>query len=544
MSMLRPLPALVLCAAACTLPGYEGFTSFEPEGGSTTGTPPTPDDPPTTGNGIQTVTGADPGTSSGDGSTGLDETTGEPLPPPPAILGHTLSPNPLTELGTIAVTIVAEHAEGVRMQVDGGDPVELTPAPEGFTGGIPIYSGLSTGPHHATFVAWRGDQQSEPTQVPFEVALPPPGEGYVWESANLLGIGTVAAVTALPGDEGAAMVELGTYYPGGAPRCYLRRRDALGAWGPNDLVELHPGTDCSAIDIETQPDGTIYVLASLTKGKDPQWWLGRIGSWAAAATPDLVSQGGLGDVAHALAVSADRVAVCGTHPVFNPIDKLDAAVWVVGEPVKFFDYKTPELDPHTFDETVRDCIFDGQTLVSVGDAYGVHSNIPAQPNRRRHLQLRLDLESGTFTPFVAPELGSATQSVASAVALDGLGRVVTVGHVCEDTCKQDAVLWAHAPDGTLEWYTFLGADIAAPFALAWAPAGYVVLGGAVKKGPVWSSFWMRAYFIDDYEPVWTFERDDAPVFQYATAVGVSPQGHLYGGGVGANGYPAVVYLHP
>ena len=31
MSMLRPLPALVLCAAACTLPGYEGFTSFEPK---------------------------------------------------------------------------------------------------------------------------------------------------------------------------------------------------------------------------------------------------------------------------------------------------------------------------------------------------------------------------------------------------------------------------------------------------------------------------------------------------------------------------------
>ena len=130
------------------------------------------------------------------------------------------------------------------------------------------------------------------------------------------------------------------------------------------------------------------------------------------------------------------------------------------------------------------------------------------------------------------------------MTLDDEGRVVTVGYLCGDTCKQDAHLWVHAPDGTLEWYAALGANLATPYALATSPAGYVVLGGAVKTGPASSRFWMRAYFVGDYDPVWTFERDDAPVFQYATAVAVSPAGHIYGGGVGANGYPAVVYVHP
>ena len=544
MSMLRPLPALVLCAAACTLPGYEGFTSFEPEGGSTTGTPPTPDDPPTTGNGIQTVTGADPGTSSGDGSTGLDETTGEPLPPPPAILGHTLSPNPLTELGTIAVTIVAEHAEGVRMQVDGGDPVELTPAPEGFTGGIPIYSGLSTGPHHATFVAWRGDQQSEPTQVPFEVALPPPGEGYVWESADLIGQGAVAAVAALPpGDGTAVMVEWGTYYPGGQPRCYLRRRDELGAWGPGDFVEINPGVHCMAIDIQAQPDGTLYLLASRKTGNDPRWWLGRIGSWDMVAAPENLSAGDPGDIAHALALGEDKVAVCGARPVQNPIDKLDAAVWVLGDPVRLYDYNKPMIDPHSIDETLRDCAFDGSTLVGVGDAYGWHEGM-MDPKRRRHLQLRLNLDSDTFTSHVGAELGAAQQSGANAVAIDPSGLVVTVGYLCDDVCKQKSYLWAHTPDGDLEWFAPLGADLAAPLDVAASPAGYFVLAGAVNEGPWSSKFWIGAFFLGEIPPAWTYVHDGSPGLPYASSVSVSPSGHIYGAGVGKDGYPALTYISP
>ena len=506
----------------------------------------TADEPPT--GGIQTVTGPTTTSTTGEASTTGDDpgtTTGEPLLLP-AIVDHLLAPNPLTDPGTIQLDVTTEHATGVRMQVDDGDTVELASGPDTFTAELPIYTGLSSGTHHMTLVAWRDDLESEPVVVPFEVALDPPGEGYVWESADLLGgQGSVAALAALPtANDGHVLVEWGTYYPGGQARCYLRRRDTLGAWGPGDVVELHPGVHCVARDLAVTPGGELYLLASRTTNNDARWWLGRIPTWETAATPENLATGGPGDVGHALALGAGKVAVCGTRPVVNPNDKLDAAVWVLGEPVQLFDYDAPDFDTHHFDETLRDCVFDGPTLVGVGDASGVHTKAPNEPKRRKHLQVRLDLDADLATPHVGAEIGLATQSVANAVALDRDGRVVTVGHLCGDTCKQDAYLWVHAQDGKLEWYTALGADFAAPLALAASPAGYLVLGGARKKGPVWSSFWLRAYFLGDYAPVWTYERDDAPVFQYATAVAVGPEGHVYGGGVGANGYPAVAYVTP
>jgi hypothetical protein len=541
------MPRLTLLLALCLgchLPGLESFTSYEPDDTSSTGSA-TTDVTPTTGQILTTTAPPEPGTSSGD--PGEESSTGEPPPPvlPPSIVDHSLSPDPLKKPGTIEAMIIAENASSVQMQVDDGDAIDLAGGPDIYTGGIPIYTGLSSGTHWATFVASRDGLDSEPLIVPFEVGLPAPGEGYVWESADLIGTGTVAAIVALPpGDDAAAMIEWGTYYPGGKPRCYLRQRDALGGWGPADFVEVLPGTECVAIDLAAGPEGELYLLASRKTGNDVRWWLGKAATWATAATPENVTTGSLGDVAEAVAVGAGKVAVCGTRPVANPVDKIDAAVWVVGEAVRLFDYDTPEFDEHRFDETLRDCIINEGILVGVGDVFGRHTPDPNEPKRRRHLRLRVDLASSEATLHVGAELGAATQSVANGVAIDNQGRTVTVGHLCGDTCEPDAELWVHGPNDTLEWYASLGPDIASPFAIAASPAGYLVLASARKKDAWWSAFWMRAYFIGQYQPVWTFEHDDAQQPQFATAVAVSSAGHVYGGGVGANGYPAVVYVTP
>lgn len=544
------MPRLTLLLALCLgchLPGLESFTSYEPDDASSTG-PVTTDPTTTTGADPTTTTTGAPEPASSSGEVGEESSTGEPLPPPvlpPSIVDHSLSPDPLTKPGTIEAMIVAENASSVHMQVDDGDAIDLAGGPDIYTGGIPIYTGLSSGTHSATFVASRDGLVSEPLVVPFEVDLPAPGEDYVWESADLIGTGTVAAIVALPpGDDAAVMIEWGTYYPGGKPRCYLRQRDALGGWGPADFVEVLPGTDCVAIDLAAGLDGELYPLASRKTGNDVRWWLGKIGTWAMAATPGNVMTGSLGDVAKAVAVGGRKVAVCGTRPVANPGDKIDAAVWVVGESERLFDYILPNYMPHMFDETLRDCVIDGETLVGIGDVFGDYTPNLLDPKRRRHLRLRLDLASDASSLNVGAEIGSATQSVANAVAIDSKGRSVTVGYLCGDVCEPDAELWVHGPDDTLEWYAALGPDIASPFSIAASPAGYVVVAGAREKGPWWSSFWMGAYFIGTYKPVWIVEHDDAQQLQFAAAVAVGSAGHVYGGGVGANGYPAVVYVTP
>jgi hypothetical protein len=542
--MARQAPYLFVAAViGCHWPGHESFTSYQPEEmGSTSGAPEsstTSTLPTTTADTWPSSTGTTvPSFDLGDG------TTSEPIAPP-AIVEPSVMPDPLTELGAVAVSVVTANASGVRMQVDDGDTIELAGGPDVYSGGIPFYTGLSSGPHSAKLVAWRDELESEPVVVPFEVALPEPGEAYLWQTPTLYGMASVAAVAALPpGDGDAVMVEWGTFYENNQPRCYLRRRDAEGVWGPADYVEVLPDSTCVATDLEVAPDGTLHLLATRSTPNGLRWWLGRVTAWEAAANPEYVSEGGSGDEANALARSADTVAVCGTRPVNSPDpDTLDAAVWVVGEPVRLFDYPPPDLFPHSLDERLRGCAFDGTTLVAVGDAYGKHTLV--DPNsRHRHLQLRLDLDSNTLTPHVGAELGSATQSMATGVTIVEGGRVVTVGHVCGDTCDPEAQVWVHDAEGVLEWYAPLGSGVGMPRAIAASPAGYVVLAGSRLTGQG-SRFWMAAYFIGQYDPAWTFvSGGDMTDLQMANTASVSAAGHVYGGGVGEGGFPAIAYIHP
>src|SRR5690606_17443884 len=112
-----------LGVAACTAPGAAGFTSYDaPPSASTTTSAagstslaPAPSD--ATG---LTSSSSEPGSmSSGESSSGAAE------PAAPTIVEHALGPNPLEHLGAVAATIETAHAEGVRMQVDDGAPIEL-----------------------------------------------------------------------------------------------------------------------------------------------------------------------------------------------------------------------------------------------------------------------------------------------------------------------------------------------------------------------------------------------------------------------------------
>src|SRR5690606_19056584 len=98
---------------------------------------------PTSGasEGVQTVTGdgEDATSDTSGGTEPEDNTTGEPADP--AIVAFDLTPTPIEFNGPIVVTVTA-NAEAVRMQLDNGDVIDLTPGEPGmFHGEIAVLTG-------------------------------------------------------------------------------------------------------------------------------------------------------------------------------------------------------------------------------------------------------------------------------------------------------------------------------------------------------------------------------------------------------------------
>jgi len=91
------------------------------------------------------------------------------------------------------------------------------------------------------------------------------------------------------------------------------------------------------------------------------------------------------------------LAVCGAKKVATD-DALDAFTVLVrpgqdGEERLFDD--DPKFDQkHTFTETVRDCAFEGDTLVTVGEARGIHEE-QRQMYRDRLALLEYDVLTST-----------------------------------------------------------------------------------------------------------------------------------------------------
>lgn len=549
--MMRRLLCLSLLAAAlpaCALAAIEDYkAAHESEGGSTSEVSSTSgeDSGP-----ISTVTTTPPGLTEGgteateggtsDGST----TTGEPLAPP-AIDDHLLTPNPIKFNGPIDVTVWSDSADGVRMELDDGSVVELIPtAPGVFEGEVLALTGLENGDHDAVFTAWQADseEESEPLIVTYAIALGKPGGEGLWETGDVIGIGQVPAMAVLPS---SAVVEFGTLLGNATSRCYVRQRTKGGGWGPDDLVHLLPDIDCRAVDLEVDDEGALFFLLETLTNTGWRWSLHRMSSWGAPL--DSLGYGSKDEAAHALARSPGdgALAVCGSAPT-NELDETDAMVRILREDQpgqgRTFDYYKDDKE-HLFDERGNGCEFtpDGQTLVVVGEVFGKH--VKDLSKRSRRFDVFYDLGTNNGEMRVA-EAGLVPQSVASDVDIDAEGRIMIVGHICEETCEPEGQLWTLDAKGDPLGSASLGLhaiEAFAPHAVRSSPAGYVVVASGGLKGND-SAFTIQAFAPGGGGPLWVYSRKDADLLHLALSLAIGPFGEVYAGGFGANGYPAVAYI--
>jgi len=504
------------------------------------------DGPPTTSNGVNTVTGDSSGDTSASSSSGADPetgaesigtTTGEPAELP-LILTRKVDPNYTDVNAILEVTVTTDHADGVRMELENGDVVELTPlGPGEFGGQISAYTGLDNGQWTAWFTPWRDATVGESVGAEYVIALPPPGYEVSWDADDLDIDGNVAAIGVLPDGR---PVEFGTYHEMGEPRCYLRLRDKNGE--PVEFVDILPPAHCRAIDFTIDRDtGVMDFLLERKSGDGLVWWAGESPGWGVA--PTNIGIGEVGDTALALASRPGLVAICGSKLVATT-DKRDALA-VLLRPgqlpeQRLFDHVVDW--PHRFAETAHDCTFAGDTLVLVGEARGQHDGGFDPVYRDRRMVIEHDIAADVEVMTVGGP-GPGVQSRIIAVDVDDLGRYHTVGYTCLDVCEPEGEVRVYSPGGELESQVSMGPLGSAwfgPHDIAWSPAGYAVIALAEQQGQS-TVFKVQAFAPNIYEPLWTFTSDKQGI-QIAFTVTVGPFGEVYAGGIGATNHPAFAVI--
>lgn len=492
---------------------------------------------PTTSDGVnQGDSSGDTGNSSSgfDPETGAESigtTTGEPAELP-LILTRTVNPDYTAVNAALDVLVTADHADGVRMELDNGDIVDLTPLGAGeFGGQILAYSGLGNGEKTAWFTPWRDALVGETVDAEYVIALPPAGYELYWNADNL--DGNVAAIGVLPDGR---PVEFGTYHEMGEPRCYLRLRDKSGE--PVDLVDVLPEAYCRAIDLKVDRDTDVmHLLLERKNGNDlVMWWAGESPGWGIA--PKNIGIGEVGDTALALASRPGLVAVCGAKPVATT-DKLDALAVLLrpGQKPKevLFDHRP--ITKHKFAETARDCMFadaGGDTLVLVGEARGDHADDFDPIERDRRMVIEYDVAADAKPKWFVGGPGPGVQSRILAVDVDDQGQYHTVGYTCLDVCEPEGEVRVYSPGGALESLVPMGPLGSAwfgPHDIAWSPAGYAVVALAEQQGQS-VVFKVQAFAPKTYEPLWTFTPSDKKGNQIALAVAIGRVGEVYAGGIG------------
>lgn len=542
----------VLALAACNFeiaelpPVCDPDVAVCPPGASTGVASTTGDDGWITGE-VQTVTGGVDATSA---TAGTSTSAGEPdettaAPAVPSVVSVTFDPDPLEFAGSIQVDVLADHAQGVRMLRPNSPPVELAKGPGGhFHGDLAqIHSGLSNGTYEVTFIPWAGEVEGEPDTRWYTVALPEAGSLFLWATMPDHGLGEVKALRVT---DSGYVVAFMTVYQNGTPRCALHRRDLEGKYTEADEIRIiFADKECRAIDLEIDGDA-LYLLASM-KGGDESWFW-RVASATWGQQPTILRTGAKGEIAHALARSpSGNTAICGTAPSPNMIDDtIDGCVWpLVGPPVQL-DYVAPD-DPqkkdHKFDETLRDCAFVGDRLVTVGDVFGRHEEELWQPKRTRPLIVEMDGQAEPVWTVGGLGPGNTTQGSISALAIDDEGRYITGLYTCGDTCDQQGEIRIYEPGGKLWWSITLGAKILPPQDVAWSPAGYIALASAEVAGQWSSKFVVQAYIPGQYDPVWTFAKAEMPNLHLGNTLAVVP-GAIIGAGFGGAGFPVLAFLRP
>lgn len=478
--------------------------------------------------------------------TGTDTDTEGVADDPPEILGVSLTPDPILSNGEITAEVTAIASDGVRLTLESGATIELEEsAPGTFVGAFPVLTGLDNGPHVATLTPSNGVIEGDSVGAAYSVALPEPGAEIYFETGDLLlGKGWVDAVGMLPSGD---LIELGTHLDAqDKHRCYLRRRNPDGGWGPQDVVELLPGQECKAVDLHIRDNGTIHALVSWKVNADEwSWWLSDIPQWG--TNPLTMASGAPGEDATALAYRDDgALAICGAIP--SGFGDLDAFVRVLGlesGPLwRRFDHWPLGEDPqlkHSFDERPTGCTFAGEErLMLVGDIYGEH--YAEVPTTRRFI-VPFDTTSDEPPEFKIASAGFASQSFATAVDANEAGQIFVSGYVCGDPCIEvsEGHLWVHELDGDEVWSSSLGLfsqPFLAPQALRWSPAGYVLVGHGGLIGDD-DTFTVRAFAPLSDEPLWSYTRKDLFVTHWATALSIGPFAEVCAAGFGANSYPAV-----
>lgn len=537
MPRLRGATVLAIGVAlpACPADGWLHFgTDSEP---TSTGPAPTEPPPTTTAEPVVTTTVVPDDTSSGPSTA--EGTTAAPPLPPPAILTVDLEPPVLVAPGAVALTVTAEYADEVRLQLDGAPEIALAEGPPGvFTDHLGFYGSLANGTHTLEFTPWRLDATGavEPREI--VVDLPKAGGEDFWEAIDALGEGSADALIVLPNGD---LVEFGTLTAG--PRCYLRRRAPTGAWTMAD-VQILSEKPCRAIDLSLDADGALYLLADRTGDGALSWWLGRTPQLGAPL--ENLRFGAPGEVATALAMNPDSAAVCGTQPT-KKIDVSDAAAWIynLNAPgsALTFDYRPAQLK-HTFRETPYDCAFASETLVLIGESYGQQDLIdPNSPWLKRLFLLEYDTGSQITKWTIDGQPKDLTQSTGTSITIDDKGRYITGGYHCGLMCDPTAELRRFAPGGTQQWQLDLAPPLKAPHRLAWSPAGYVVLVSSVMKDQWTADYYVQAWKPGQYPALWSYEKNVAPPIHIALTVAIGAFGQIYTGGIGANNFPAVAFIH-
>jgi len=545
----RPLLVLPLAVlAGCPLPPE--LVTCEEAGACETTQPASTGDggPPTTGPDVQTVTGddADGGDSTAgpDAESGADTTgtTGEPGDPaePPLIVSRVVMPDYTKVNALLLVRVTAEHADGVRMLLDSGELSELTPLGAGeFEGHIKAFTGIDNKKHTVIFTPWRGALEGESASADYVIALPDPGDEVYWDPPLIEGV--VAALAVLPDGR---PVEFGTLTNMGEPRCYLRPRDKQGNPGP--LVPVLEGAHCTAIDMTIDREtGMIHLLLERKSGDGLKWWAGEMSGWGSGLKN--IGIGAAGDTALALASRPGLVAICGARPLPSE-DKRDALVVLLRDgqapDTRALDYNPSGLPngKHRYGETARDCVFSGDTLAIVGEAWGQHAGNPKF--RDRLMLLELDTASDTEPGWTVPAPKSGVQARALAVDVDDQGQYHLAGYQCLDVCTPEGEVRVHAPGGKLVSHTALGPLGSAwfgPNAIAWSPAGYAVvaLGEMHGQTPV---FKVQAYAPNVPEPLWTYVGNGKDGLQFVLDVAVGAFGEVYVGGVASGNKSAFAII--
>ncbi|MDC0673544.1 hypothetical protein [Nannocystis radixulma] len=536
MTRVGSMMMMALLHAGCVQAAYDEARALSVTDASSSTTEqegtaaPVPDG--TAGGPVETVTGAGPTTESAPSSSTM---TGE-LAMVPAVLEIVFSPEPITAAGTIAVEVTAEHATGVAMQLNDAMPIDLSPAPLGkFVGEIAVETGLANGMHAATFVPRSDDSVGEPVIGHYTIALPSPGSEALWDAPPDFGKGQIAAIEVL--DE-AEVIAFGTAQVNGAPRCFLHRRDLQGQYSDDDFALVDADTNCAAIDLVIGEDASIWMLMAVIENGETRWRLMRT-TWGAA--PVVARTGLAGEVAHALAYGGgEKVVACGAGPA--PGMSRDAWIWGLGES-KAFDY-APNGKANEFAETVRDCKYTDR-LVMVGEAYGFHDEELLQPPARDRMFV---LETGLDAKDVAWHVaeigpGTNTQSRATTLVIDAVGRYVIGVSTCTDLCEPAGELRIYEPGGKLVELTPLQADVMPPRELAWSPAGYMVMASARRVGDDSTEFLVQAFNPGEFEPAWVYGKAAAPALYQASALAIL-SGAVIAGGRDGDGYPAIAYLYP